>query len=362
MKKQKTILLGMSGGVDSSVAALILKKQGYNVIGVFLKVYSNAKNKFTGECLYLDELKIAKKISALLDIPLIFLDFEKEYKKNILKPMLKSYSLGKTPNPDIACNKIIKFPILWKIAKKYNADYIATGHYAKIKKTLQGYKLLAGEDKSKDQSYFLSDLSQKDLSHTIFPLGNLKKQNVRKIAKQNKFPNWNKHGTTGICFIGEQNMQKFLKRKIREKPGIVKTPEGKVIGTHKGIFFYTIGQKTGTHIGIEIKKPINLSQKRFYIAEKKLKSNVLIVAPESHPSLAKKQVFLKNLHFINPKEKIPPHLKARIRHLGELHDGALKKSKKYIFIFSKLVEAIAEGQYIVLYHKNQLIANAEIKL
>src|SRR3989338_6745053 len=232
-EKKKTVLLGMSGGVDSSVAALLLKKKGYNVIGAFLKIYSDTKNKLTGQCAYLDELKMARKISSILNIPLIVLDYEKDYKKHVLNPMFKSYASSKTPNPDISCNAIIKFPFLWKAAKKYKADLIATGHYAKIKKYKKICTLLMGKDNTKDQSYFLAELAQKDLSHTIFPIGN------------------------------------YTKKKIREKPGKVITPTGDIIGTHKGISFYTIGQKTGEHIGINVKKPREFAQKRFYVGEKR---------------------------------------------------------------------------------------------
>ena len=167
-EKQKTVLLGLSGGVDSSVAALLLKKQGYNVIAVFMKNFSDIKNPLTKECNYLEDKKIAQKIAAILNIPILILNFEKEYKKYVIEPMFDAYKNGLTPNPDIVCNKIIKFPLLWKKAETIKADYIATGHYARIKEKSEGYQLLSGKDKTKDQSYFLSELSQSDLSHTHF--------------------------------------------------------------------------------------------------------------------------------------------------------------------------------------------------
>lgn len=361
-EKKKTVLLGMSGGVDSSVAALLLKKKGYNVIGAFLKIYSDTKNKLTGQCAYLDELKMARKISSILNIPLIVLDYEKDYKKHVLNPMFKSYASSKTPNPDISCNAIIKFPFLWKAAKKYKADLIATGHYAKIKKYKKICTLLMGKDNTKDQSYFLAELAQKDLSHTIFPIGNYTKKQIRDIARRNNFPNWNKHGTVGICFVGQQNMQNFLKQKIKEKPGKVITPTGDIIGTHKGISFYTIGQKTGEHIGINVKKPREFAQKRFYVGEKR-RNNLLVVAPEGHPALKRRKVLIKNLHLINAKSKIPAQLKARIRHLGFFHLGKLKKTTNgWSFTFNKPLEALAEGQYIVFYKGREVMGCGEMSL
>jgi len=247
--KQKTVLLGLSGGVDSAVAALLLKKQGYKVIGAFMRNFSETKNKLTGECSWLEDKKDAQKIAAILNIPLVILNFEKEFKKYIIDPMFKSYNSGLTPNPDSLCNKIIKFPFLWKQAKKLKADYIATGHYIKKIKNKFQYTLKIPKDKKKDQSYFLYELTQSDLQHSLFPVGNLTKKEVRKIAKQNKFPNHNKSSTKGICFVGKINMKTFLRQKIKPKPGNTKDPEDKIIGTHNGVMYYTIGERVGERLG-----------------------------------------------------------------------------------------------------------------
>ncbi|KKS13083.1 MAG: tRNA-specific 2-thiouridylase MnmA, partial [Candidatus Daviesbacteria bacterium GW2011_GWB1_41_5] len=297
---QKTILLALSGGVDSSVAALLLKKQGYNVIAVFMKNFSDTKNPLTMECNYVEEKKMAQKMAAILNIPLIIMDLEKEYKRDIIKLMYNSYSKGLTPNPDILCNKIIKFPFLWKKAKSLKADFIATGHYARIKKTKLSYELLEGKDKTKDQSYFLSQLTQDDLSHTIFPLGELKKSEVRKIAKENKFPNHSKKSTSGICFIGKVNMKSFLEKKIKNKKGAILDENNNLIGRHPGIMYYTIGQRIGNRIGMEITNKIN---KKLYVAEKK-KPNTIIAVPKDSPLLKKQIIKIKKLHLINPKEAI----------------------------------------------------------
>lgn len=356
--KQKTVLLGMSGGVDSSVAALLLKKKGYNVIGAFMKNFSDTKNPMTNECAYLEERKMAQKIAALLKIPFLTLDFEKQYKKEVISPLFNSYKKGLTPNPDILCNKTIKFPLLWKEAKRLKADYIATGHYAKIKKTSKGFQLLASPDSTKDQSYFLSNLSQSDLSHTLFPLANFTKSQVRQIAKKYHFPNHNKKGTSGICFVGKVNMKSFLEKKIKNKEGKIINPKGEIIGRHPGIMYYTIGQRVGSRLGLVIKKHI---EGKWYIAKKK-KNNVLVIAPKNHPLLKKQIIKIKSLHLINPKEKPPSKLKARIRHLGKLNEGILIKNKSdYSFKFSKPIEQVAEGQFIVLYHKNRVIASGEIR-
>ncbi len=358
MKTQK-VLLALSGGVDSSIAALLLKKQGYEVIGAFMKNFSGIINKLTGECNWIQEKEMAQKIASILNIKFITLDFEKQYINQVVNPMFKSYSQGLTPNPDIACNTIIKFPLLWKEAQKIKADYIATGHYARIKKTKNNtYLLLKGKDKTKDQSYFLSELTQKDLSHTLFPIGNLTKTQVRAMAKKHKLPNWNKKGTRGICFIGKIPMKSFLERKIKQKKGPVLNPEGKIIGTHKGIMFYTIGERVGISKGIILEKESNI---KHYIADKNKRSNSLIIAPENHPLLKKGKFIIKNLHIINKNYKIKAEIGVRIRHLGPIMKSKIKKhNKKYLCTLNKAIPGLAEGQYAVLYDKGIVVASGEI--
>ena len=363
---QKTVLLALSGGVDSAVSALLLKKQGYNVIGLFMQTFRdkiNQKNPCKSKSSMTDE-KMAELIAKKLKIKFISKDYKKDYYNKVIVPMIGDYKKGLTPNPDIVCNKLIKFPYLLKEAEKLKADYIATGHYAQIRKTKDGnYQLFAGKDQTKDQSYFLYELNQRILSKTLFPVGNLTKEQVRKIAEKHNFPNWNKPGTKGICFLGKtQGIKSFLETKIKQKKGKILSPERNILGTHQGTAYYTIGQRIEEHLRLSINKPKEFAQKRYYIAEKR-KGNIIIAAHENHPSLLKNKVIIKSLHLIGPSALIPHSLTARIRHLGQFYQGKLKKSnRKYLFAFKKPIESLAEGQSIVLYNKNQVIGGGEIRL
>ena len=326
-----------------------------------MKNFSDTKDPMTNRCSWKKERDMAMKIAYSLNMPFITLDFEKEYKKQVINPMFENYKKGKTPNPDILCNSIIKFPLLWKAAKRLNASMIATGHYSRIKRDAKGYHLLTANDLSKDQSYFLAELSEEDLSHILFPIGNYAKKQIREMAKKHKFPNWNKQSTRGVCFIGDIDFHKFLREKIKEKPGKVISPEGLVLGSHKGIAFCTIGQKALPSQGILINKPKNQAQERFYVAEKR-KNNILVVAPEGHPALKRKKILIKSLHLINKNRKIPKQIKARIRHLGSFHLGQLNKTKSgWEFTFSNPLEALAEGQYIALYKGQEVIGCGEMQ-
>ncbi|MCL5730136.1 MAG: tRNA 2-thiouridine(34) synthase MnmA, partial [Candidatus Pacearchaeota archaeon] len=224
-KKSKPlkVLVAMSGGVDSSVAALMMKQKGYEVIGAFMKNWSDTKNEF-GECSWKDERRMAVKIASMLEIPLITLDYEKQYKREVIEEMFKKYRQGVTPNPDIDCNQKIKFPKLIQEAKRLGCDFIVTGHYARIKKTKNGFKMLRGKDESKDQSYFLYTLTQDELKHSLFPVGDYTKKKIREIAKKAGFPNFDKKSTVGICFVGKVNLKDFLKKKIKPKKGKIIDP------------------------------------------------------------------------------------------------------------------------------------------
>jgi len=363
-KSQKTVLLGLSGGVDSAVAALLLKKQGYRVIGIFMQCFSNKDKKLIGDCNVTTDKKDAQKISVILNIPIIILNYEKEYRKYVIEPMFKSYALGLTPNPDSLCNKLIKFPFLWKEAKKFNADYIATGHYTRTKKKRGSYHLFMGKDKTKDQSYFLYELKQKDLRHTLFPIENLRKSEVRKIAKKAGFSNWDKRSTRGICFVGKVDMKSFLQQKIEFRRGLVKNPEGEVIGEHNGIMFYTIGERIGEKYGIKINKEYkNIQGKKLYIAGKIKKNNTLIAAPEGHAALLRDFFIISNTNWISGRPKFPlNNVKVRVRHLGELIPVEIQyKNRRYICKLKRAIKGIADGQSAVIYRGKELLGGGEIR-
>jgi len=350
----------MSGGVDSSVAAFLIKNAGYKVVGAFMKNWSGTKNEL-GECSWKEDRKEAIKIAAILNIPLITLDFERQYKKLVVDEMFRLYRKGVTPNPDINCNQKIKFPLLWKAARKLGADFIATGHHAgkKYNKKTKKQELCRGKDESKDQSYFLYRLSQDDLKHSLFPVGKYTKKQIRKIAKENDFPNFNRKGTVGICFIGKVNLKNFLQKKINPKPGKILDPEGNIIGRHDGIYYYTIGQRLGPRFGIEISKKSDDSKKlkRWYVARKSLKKNEIIAAPEGHEILYRKKIIIKNPHWISetPDRNKTHKVHARIRQVGELLPSTLsynKKRKQFkveINKGKKGITGVSEGQAVVLY-------------
>ena len=349
MKYKIKVLLAMSGGVDSSVAALLLKKQGYEVIGAFMVNWSDTKNKITGECSWREERRIAMKIAAKLEIKFITLNFEEEYKKDVVEVMFKNYQKGITPNPDIDCNDKIKFPLLIREAKKLGCDFVATGHYAKIKNNKGKYELLRAKDELKDQSYFLYRIKQNELKNILFPIGEYTKKEIREIAKKNKFQNYNKKGTVGICFIGKINLKKFLKKRIKPKKGIILNPDGDKIGEHDGIYYYTIGQRIGQRFGIEVLKPEKM-QKKWYVAKKILKTNTIIAAPENHPLNFRKEIIIKNPHWINEKPKNNTEVLSRIRQVGELLPSKLQYEKgKLKIILKKAITGVSQGQAIVLY-------------
>ena len=369
-KEQKPkVLLAMSGGVDSSVAALLLQKQRYEVIGAFMKNWSDTKDPLTGRCAWRTERKMALKIASQLGISLITLDFEKQYREKVIDKMFEKYKRGITPNPDIDCNQKIKFPLLLKAAKKIHINIIATGHYARVRKNKKNtYELLRGRDESKDQSYFLYKINQNELSHCLFPIGEYTKEQIRIIAQKNKFPNYDKKGTVGICFIGKVNLKKFLQKKIKPKKGKIIDPNGKVIGEHDGIYYYTIGQRLGPRYGFELDRGDKNKPSKWYVAKKDVKNNIIIAAPENNQLNFRKYVKVKDIYFISNKpeeyKKTPHKVLSRIRHVGELLPSKLsydKKSKQFKVILDKAITGVSEGQAIVLYKGENVLGGGEIR-
>ncbi|NCO11243.1 tRNA 2-thiouridine(34) synthase MnmA [Candidatus Pacearchaeota archaeon CG_4_9_14_0_2_um_filter_39_13] len=361
---KKKVVLGLSGGVDSAVAALLLKKQGYEVIGAFMKNFSDTKNKLTGECSWREEKRMAQKVASHLKIPLKVFDFEKEYRKYVINPMYNDYKRGLTPNPDALCNKVIKFPLFWKKAKRMGADCMAMGHYIKKKKSKQGFTLSLNKDAEKDQSYFLWQLTQEDLKHTLFPIGDYTKEQVREIARKNNLPNADKKGTVGICFVGKIDMIEFLVRKIKQKPGKIKDPEGNIIGKHNGIAYYTIGQRAPDNKYFQISAKYRNSQKeKIYIIEKDIRTNTLVVAPKGHPSSFRKSFRIINANFINPVKFPLKDIMIRIRHLGDFHKADIRKQGNRITcILKNPLSGIAPGQSAVIYHNSKMLGGGEIRL
>ncbi len=384
MKSKKIkVLVAMSGGVDSSVAALLMKKKGYDVVGCFMKNWSDTKNEY-GECRWKEDRRMAMKIASRLNIPLLTLDFEKEYRRKVVDEMFRLYSKGITPNPDIDCNQKIKFPLLRKTARNLGVDFVVTGHYARIKetkvslinpsfklllkankKTNKGYELYRAKDETKDQSYFLYRLSQEDLRSSLFPIGNFTKKEVREIARENGFENFDRKGTVGICFIGKLNLKKFLQKKIKPKRGKILNPNGKIIGEHDGIYYYTIGQRIGSRFGIEIDRGKGNEIKKWYVAEKNLRKNEIVVAPERHKILYRKEIFVRKPHWVLniPNKAKKTRVSSRIRQVGEILPSTLfydKNKKCFRAVLDKAITGVSEGQAVVFYEGKKVFGGGVI--
>ena len=353
---KKKVYIGMSGGVDSSVSALLLKKAGYDVVGVFIKVW---QPEFF-ECTWRQDRLDAMRVCAKLDIPFITLDLEDEYKKEVVDYMIKEYKLGRTPNPDVMCNKYVKFGGFFDWAMKQGADYVATGHYARVikveSKGNSKYEMLAGEDKNKDQTYFLWTLTQKQLSKTLFPIGDIDKPEVRKLAETYGLSTAIKKDSQGLCFIGKIEIKDFLKNYIKEKKGKVLNVEGKVIGEHDGAFYLTIGQRHGFRI---VEKTPNDSA--YYIVDKDIKNNTITVSQDSTRVLKNesKNLKLERVNWISGE--VPDLSKkyfARIRYRQPLEECKIvsspglkveSKNTEYELRFTKSQKAITSGQSAVIY-------------
>lgn len=277
---KRRVVIGMSGGVDSSVAAYLLKQQGYDVVGLFMK---NWEDDDTDEyCSSRQDFLDAVSVADVIDIPIEVVNFSTEYKDRVFSHFLAEYQAGRTPNPDVLCNAEIKFKAFLDHAHQLGADHIATGHYAQVRKVDGLFQLLKGEDGTKDQSYFLYRLNQTQLASTLFPIGHLYKREVRKIAKELKLPNFSKKDSTGICFIGERPFREFLNRYLPHEPGEIQTPEGKVIGQHIGLMYYTIGQRQGLGIG----GTRDGGDAPWFVSAKDMDRNVLVaVQGHNHPDL-----------------------------------------------------------------------------
>lgn len=341
-------MVALSGGVDSSVAAALLQKDGHEVEGAYMRCWSSG-SYCTADKDQADAAKVARR----LGIPFRVLNYEKEYKQKVIDYFFFEYASGRTPNPDVLCNKEIKFGLFLKEAERRGFDYVATGHYARIENG-SGYRLFTGLDEDKDQSYFLYRLGQEELSKTIFPLGDLTKQEVRKIARKLKLPTAGKKDSTGICFVGPANIRQLLLTRIRPNRGDIVTVDGDIVGQHIGLPFYTIGQREG--LGISKSIP-------YYVAGKDETSNRLIVAPFGHKALFKQIFTAESPNWIGGKSlSLPKQFEVKLRYRGENVKAVVEKNKSsgLIVRLEKPQKAITPGQASVFYRGSELIGGATI--
>ena len=370
------VICAMSGGVDSSVAAALLKKAGGDIIGVFMKL-----NNFSSEA-----EKRARKSAKIIKIPFFVFNFEKEFKKRIVDYFLDGYKKGITPNPCVVCNKEIKFGLLLERALKLDADFVATGHYARKKKLENRkqkteYKLLKAKDKNKDQSYFLWMLSQKQLKRILFPVGDYTRQEVEKMTKKFRLPFAGVKKSQEICFISK-TIEDFLKRHLKLKPGQIIDNQGKIIGKHEGLYFYTIGQRKGIKLSGGPAFAKATVGKPYYVLDKDFKNNFLIVT-KKEKELYKKELFVKNVNWIRApsgrsvldraqkicalvsgkEPELPLKVRAKIRYRSAMVPATITKypnSKLYILKFARSQRAITPGQSVVLYRGEELLGGGII--
>ena len=394
----KKVVIGLSGGVDSSVAAYLLKEQGYDVIGLFMKNWHDDSVTISEECPWLEDSNDALIVAEKLGIPFQTVDLSVEYKERIVDYMFREYEMGRTPNPDVLCNREIKFDVFLKIAMQLGADYVATGHYCR-KGTLHNvdgtetYQLLAGKDGNKDQSYFLCQLSQEQLSKTLFPIGELTKPEVRSIAAKMNLITADKKDSQGLCFIGKVRLPEFLQQQLKPKTGkIVEVPaefdiynravpsfsnkemeleffaekpaytlnDGKVVGEHQGAHYFTKGQRKGLHVG-GTKEPL-------FVIDTDVKENVIYTGQgKSHPGLYRRTLFVneKEIHWVRQDlalkidEKL--EIKSRIRYRQELQEANLYKVNGGMYVdFKEMQSAITEGQFVAWYLEDELIGSGVI--
>ncbi|MBF26022.1 MAG: tRNA 2-thiouridine(34) synthase MnmA [Flavobacteriales bacterium] len=382
MKKKYTIITAMSGGVDSSVAALLLKQAGHNVIGLFMRNWHDESLTTNNECPWIEDSNDALQICEQLNIPFQIIDLSKEYKERIVDYMIKEYSIGNTPNPDILCNREIKFDVFLQYAMKLKADFIATGHYCVKSKYKNIYQLKRGRDRIKDQSYFLCQINQEQLKKTMFPIGNYTKKEVREIAEENNLITATKKDSQGLCFVGKIKLPEFLQNQLKKKKGDIieisnkanlyklnietgeerkySISDGKKIGEHIGAHYFTIGQRKGLNIGGK-KYPM-------FVIGTDVKTNTIFVGMgKNHPGLFRThlKIYHHNINWLRKDKKLnigdEKDYFVRIRHRQNLQKATLKMTKDYLFIiFMHCQRGIAKGQFAAWYENDELIGSGPI--
>ena len=358
LHKKNKVFVALSGGVDSAVAAAILKEKGYQVSGVFMNLIPKKKDFLKARKSFKKAEKNAKKIARVLKIPFSVLDLSTEFEKQVINSFLNEFKKGRTPNPCVVCNQKIRFDIFLKKMRKKSADFIATGHYARLQREIPNskFKLFQAKDKEKDQSYFLYNLKQNQLKRVLFPLGDLTKKEVRKLAKKFNLPIQDQPESQEICFVTDKNISDFLSRHSKTKPGDIITVDGKKIGKQQGLIFYTIGQRR--EIGIGGTGP-------YYVVKKDFKNNNLIVSSDANdPLLFKKELIAEKVNWISGIEpKLPLKIKVKTRYRQEMAEAIIAKNKeqtlptgrqgtknKYYKVKFKIPQrAITSGQSVVFY-------------
>jgi tRNA-specific 2-thiouridylase len=344
--KTKKIAVGLSGGVDSAVSAYLLKEQGYDVTGVYIQCWDEKADGCTAE----EDRADAAKVAAHLDIKFKHLNFVKEYKQKVIEYFYTDFKAGRTPNPDVLCNKEIKFGMFLDWALEEGFDYVGTGHYAQVKEEKGKFRLYQGLDDTKDQSYFLYLLDQHKLSKTVFPLGEIKKSKVRKIAKKVGFHNAEKPDSVGICFIGEVDIKDFLKKRIKPKMGNVINKGGEVIGEHDGVWFYTIGQRHGFRVSKYHSLPL-------YVIRKNVKDNELVVGYAKDGE--RNSFSVENVHWIAEEPDKDFKCEVRIRHLGQFYPAKLRLSDMFVELKNPIF-GVAPGQSAVFYKDGEVLGGGVI--
>jgi len=354
------VVVGMSGGVDSSVAALLLKRQGYRVIGVFMKNWDETDEN--GVCTATEDYEEAVKVCNQLDIPYYSVNFVKEYWDKVFTYFLDEYKKGRTPNPDVLCNKEIKFKMFLEYAMRIGADYVATGHYARLDHGDGRVRMLKGVDRGKDQSYFLCALNQAQLSKAMFPVGNMEKHEVRRIAEEAGLQTAHRKDSTGICFIGERDFKEFLSHYLPAQPGEIRSLDhpGVVLGRHDGLMYYTLGQRKGLGIGGGFG-----NGEPWFVAEKDLKNNILyVVQGDQNPALYSRGLIASDINWIAgqpPAEEFSCNAKFRYRQPDQGVRVEVTGENTCRVWFDKPQKAVTPGQFVVFYMGDECLGGGPIE-